>query len=319
MCIRDSNVVAPWFEIGESIDIDGKDTVIYELRKFMNLYLRMNPNILELLWVDYSDILFISAEYMMLRNERQNFLTSQIANTFVGYAEEQLKRMKGHSKWLTNPWPEECPHQVDYVSLVYNFTKQKMFKINLRDYNKDHCLVKFDGNLYGVYGLIGSKCFTGQHSKLHLSKLDPSFTNPDGSKESPKFIVKFNKTQYQEDKENWSNYWKWRRNRNPVRSKLEEHHGFDTKHASHCVRLLRMGLETLQTGEVLIKRPDAEELLSIRNGAWTYEQLLEYAAHMKAEVNEWYKKTDLRPTVDYDKAAILLTEIQTYFWDNQHD
>jgi hypothetical protein len=35
--------------------------------------------------------------------------------------------------------------------------------------------------------------------------------------------------------------------------------------------------EILETGQVLVKRPDREELLAIREGAWSYEQLVEWS------------------------------------------
>ncbi len=65
--------------------------------------------------------------------------------------------------------------------------------------------------------------------------------------------------------------------RNPVRLELEEKYGYDTKHAMHLVRLTRMCKEIFETGKVNVKRPDAEELISIRNGAWTFGQLEEWA------------------------------------------
>jgi len=45
---------------------------------------------------------------------------------------------------------------------------------------------------------------------------------------------------------------------------LEAKFGFDTKHAMHLIRLLRMAREILETGVVHVKRPDAEELSAIR-------------------------------------------------------
>ena len=57
---------------------------------------------------------------------------------------------------------------------------------------------------------------------------------------------------------------------------IEARYGFDLKHAMHLVRLLRMGGELLTTGSMHVYRPDREELLAIRNGAWTYEQLVEW-------------------------------------------
>lgn len=40
---------------------------------------------------------------------------------------------------------------------------------------------------------------------------------------------------------------------------------------------MRMCEEILLQGKVLVRRPDAEELLAIRRGAWKYDDLLQWA------------------------------------------
>lgn len=71
-------------------------------------------------------------------------------------------------------------------------------------------------------------------------------------------------------------------------------HG-NCKHASHAIRLMRMGLEILKFGEVNVYREfDRHELLDIRNGKWTYEAVLEEAERLDREseaiyVNKTYK------------------------------
>ena len=47
--------------------------------------------------------------------------------------------------------------------------------------------------------------------------------------------------QYKAAKRRWDDYTRWKKERNPARAKLESAHGYDTKHALHLVRLLRMG------------------------------------------------------------------------------
>ena len=47
------------------------------------------------------------------------------------------------------------------------------------------------------------------------------------------------------------------------------------KHAMHLYRLLGEGLELLTTGIITFPRPDAQELLAIRQGDYTYDQLME--------------------------------------------
>ena len=58
------------------------------------------------------------------------------------------------------------------------------------------------------------------------------------------------------------------------RKELVEKFGYDTKNASHLIRLLKMGIEALTTGELLIERPDNNMLLEIKRGEWKLERVL---------------------------------------------
>ena len=57
------------------------------------------------------------------------------------------------------------------------------------------------------------------------------------------------------------------------RKALVDKYKFDTKNASHCIRLLRMCMEALITGEVHVFREDASQLLEIKRGRWSLEQV----------------------------------------------
>jgi uncharacterized protein len=50
------------------------------------------------------------------------------------------------------------------------------------------------------------------------------------------------------------------------------------------VRLLKMAVEILDTGKVIVKRPDAAELLSIRNGEWSYDQLMSWVQKIENQL-----------------------------------
>lgn len=71
-------------------------------------------------------------------------------------------------------------------------------------------------------------------------------------------------------------------------------HG-NCKHGMHVVRLIRVCLDVFRTGKYIVKRPDAEELLSIRNGAWSYDQLLAYAEGAEEELNHLYETSTFLP------------------------
>lgn len=72
----------------------------------------------------------------------------------------------------------------------------------------------------------------------------------------------------------WGQYQEWEKTRNPERAELESRYGYDTKHASHLFRLIGEGRELLTTGNITFPRPDAKDLLAIRKGEYTYDELM---------------------------------------------
>jgi predicted nucleotidyltransferase len=310
-CGDQINVRTPFFPVRECEDSLEEDTKLYELAHFMKLCLDCNPNIIETLWVDDGDIVATSDAYKHLRDNRHKLLSSKIAFTTSGYALSQLKRIKGHNKWINNPQSLLAPKQTDHVSLVQHFGSEKMLKLDIEKYRDDHRLIPYGRDVYGVYPVKGYQLYSNTHS------LNTLFEEDRHEYDSPLMIVKFNKEEYNLSKEKWKQYWTWKDNRNEKRSELEEQHGYDTKHAMHLVRLLRMGFEVLRDEEIIVKRPDAKELLEIRGGSLSYEEVVKYAEDMDKQVREvWYKKTNLpkKPNVKY--AAQLLMEVQDMVWSN---
>jgi len=195
------------------------------------------------------------------------------------------------------------PMQIDYISLVHNFTGGKMFKIDLRDYADNYRLVPYSGNTYGLYQIDGYSPFNPK-----TGALNDDYEGDSHALGTPLFLVRFNKEIYLAAKDAWEHYWTWKKNRNEKRSALEEQFGYDTKHAMHLVRLLRMGEEALTTGVLNVRRPDAEELLAIRNGSWSYDDLVAYAKEVDNRArNELYAKSVLpkKPDVHYAAKIIL--------------
>jgi uncharacterized protein len=113
----------------------------------------------------------------------------------------------------------------------------------------------------------------------------------------------------------WSQYQEWLRNRNPARAELEAQYGYDTKHAMHLLRLLRMGEEILADGTVRVFRPDAEWLLAVRHGALAYEDVLALAGEHRARLAEVVAHSPLPDEPDTQAAENLLIGLQeTYLF-----
>lgn len=92
------------------------------------------------------------------------------------------------------------------------------------------------------------------------------------------------------------------------------YHG-NTKHAMHLVRLLRMGQEILETGQVIVRRPDAEELLGIRNGTHSYDNIVEWASDKDKLIREvLYHESKLPKNSNKRLAEELLLNVQDAVW-----
>lgn len=92
---------------------DGVDRVIYGLQKFASLAAECNPNIIEILHVDDSDVLKCDEFGEQLREHRYDFISKKARFTFAGYAHAQLHRIKTHRKWLLDP-PKCAPDRKQF-------------------------------------------------------------------------------------------------------------------------------------------------------------------------------------------------------------
>lgn len=114
---------------------------------------------------------------------------------------------------------------------------------------------------------------------------------------------------YNDVLDHWKSYESWKKQRNEKRADLESKYGYDTKHAMHLVRLIRMGKEILTEGVVKVYRPDRDELKAIRDGAWSYDKVVDYAENVDAELNELYEKSTLRHAPDHKGISELYKEV----------
>jgi hypothetical protein len=227
------------------------DCAIYDIRKFFQLAADCNPNIIEVLYTDESDIAQIKEDGRRLRDIRQMFLSRKAKHTFSGYAIAQLKRIRTHRKWLLHPIeikPERKDFGLPDTSLLSaDLMGAVEAVVNKSEATENVGMAEFGSNVMEVY----------QKERTYHNAL-----------------------------REWQQYQNWKTTRNPQRAELERKYSIDTKHAMHLVRLLKMCREILERGEVIVKRPDRDELLAIRNGAWSYDKIVGWAEDQDAEMNE---------------------------------
>lgn len=289
-----------------------KDEVIYDIRKFFNLAADNNPSILEILFTDELFWKKTSKHWERILESRDAFLSKNVRFRFTGYSMSQLKRIRTHRTYLLNP-PSKKPERSDY-GLPSNETLiskdqlgafQWVMAFLLKDtaqYLNFTEATKKELEDANWIGLIQSKGVPVEQMEK-LQELT-------GMSDNWMQVMKREQA-YIHAKREWDSYQNWKANRNKKRAALEELAGYDTKHANHLVRLMRMGKEILDTGKVQVFRPDREELLSIRNGAWSFEQVEEYAEKMEAEILKSYEISTLPKTPDrnfLDELCISVVE-----------
>lgn len=93
------------------------------------------------------------------------------------------------------------------------------------------------------------------------------------------------------------------------RKQLVEKHGYDTKNASHLIRLLRQGIELLSLGELRVHREDNSYLVDIKQGKYKLQDIKDEAKRLFGKMEDAMIHSKLPDHPDKEKAEKLLTEI----------
>lgn len=284
------------------------DLTIFDVRKFFALATECNPNILEVL---YTDPIVVTWAGKMLLDARDLFLSKKAKHTFSGYAVAQLRRIQGHHRWLKNPpvapptraelgLPEHREIAAEQIDAAMAAVQKKLGEWHI-DWLHDvdpPTRIAVQDRMARLLAEIGIAKDEEWQAAARTIGLEENFIH-----------LLDRERQYRARQTEWEHYRTWQRERNPKRAELEAKVGFDSKHGMHLVRLLKMAKEILTTGEVIVKRPDREELLAIRNGAWTYEQLVEWAEKADEALNDLYAKSALPHAPPREKLDALCVEI----------
>lgn len=120
-------------------------------------------------------------------------------------------------------------------------------------------------------------------------------------------IMYFNLEGYTKYCKDYKEYWEWVEKRNEVRyqTNMSNNAGYDSKNMMHCHRLLDTCIEALREEIINVRRPNREQLLEIRNGKYSYEQLLTDAENKLEEISALMLTTNLPNEID----STLIKEI----------
>lgn len=100
------------------------------------------------------------------------------------------------------------------------------------------------------------------------------------------------------------------------RPELIEVYGFDTKFATHAIRLGLQGVELLQTGSITlpIPEPDRTWLRELRIGKYTKQEALDRIAHHRGELETLLEKSELPERPDYAALNNWLMSMYQSWW-----
>lgn len=326
----------------EQINDDKNDTVIYEVRRFLELIGKNNPTVLELLNTPEDCIVYKDPIFDLILQNRDKFITKICANSFGGYAKMQIQKAKGQDKkqnwekdkvtrktpldfcylhegtksipltqWLsdTDKDQSKCglskiPHSKDVYALYYDFSDQ---------YDKEY----FEE--MGIPKKLGFKGISFEDSNdIRLSSIPESipFSLYGGDNW---FIshVSYNKDGYTQHCNDYKSYQTWLEQRNESRWVDVKSHGqkIDGKNMMHCKRLMQMAREISEGKGIIVRRTNAKELISIRKGEVDLQTLINDVESEIVEIDKLFKSSSLPDSVDTNFINELIIEIRKKIYD----
>jgi hypothetical protein len=79
----------------------------------------------------------------------------------------------------------------------------------------------------------------------------------------------------------------------------------------HLIRLMRMGLEALEHGDLAVRRHDAAELAAIRDGALRFDALRQLADDLRGRMIQAAEHTALPEGIDHEWLDELAMRMMT--------
>ena len=330
----------------EQINDDKNDIVIYELRRFLELLAKNNPTILELLNTPEDCVVYKHPIFDVIFENRDKFLTKICAQSFGGYASMQIKKAKGQDK--KQNWEKDKVTRKDVLDFVYVLEGEKSIpwkEWNSR-YDEKFCGVVNVPNARDTYALFYDEdahlCFSefvdesvrenakrwrkeigssmglgfkglvkmddglnvGESNALRLSSI------PKGLK--PICNIIYNKDGYTQHCKDYKSYQTWLDQRNEQRWIDVKSHDqkIDGKNMMHCRRLMDMAREIAEGKGIIVRRPNAQELIDIRQGKVDLQTLIEHVENEIKEVDLLYKNSTLPDSVDIKMVEDILIRIR---------
>ncbi len=295
------------------INNETNDIVYYELRKFIELLSKNNPNILELLNVPEDCIIKKDPIFDLIKMEY--FLSKLCKNTFANYAYTQIKKARGLNKKIVNPVEKERKSVLDFC-----YVRTEKQSIVLREFLK---IKKLETKYCGLVKIPHMKdcynLFYGENKEyqgIARENANEVCLSSVPREEQPIALLYFNVDGYSSYCKKYKEYWTWVKKRNEERYKNNVAHGknYDTKNMMHTFRLLHMAEEIAKEGVVNVRRSDREYLLRIKNGDFEYDDLVNEAEKIKEELEDFYDQSNLMERPNLNVVNQLLVRVRGEFY-----
>jgi len=294
------------------INNETSDEVYYELGRFVELLIRNNPNILELLASPEDCILY--KHPIMNRLSLDLFLSKLCKETFAGYALTQIKKARGYKKKIVNPVDPERKIVLDFCFILQGYQSIPLREWLVKNnYVQERCGLTSIPHSKGLYALFYDAA--NQHGyrgviSTELANEVSLSSIPKGENESAYLF--FNLEGYSSYCKEYREYREWVEKRNETRYQDNAEHGkgYDAKNMMHTIRLLQVAEEILREGKLNVKRSNREELLSIKTGQFQYDDLLVMADSLMQRIETAYKKSTLPALPDKSRIESILVQMR---------
>lgn len=303
----------------EQVSSDKNDETYFELRRFGELLVKNNPNILEMLGVSPKHILYKHPLFDLFTTKM--VLSKRCKDTFAGYAFSQIKKAKGLNKKIHNPVEPARKTPLHFCYVVEKQGSIPLLKwLDTNHFRQENCGLAVIPNIRDLYGLYhdpgGALGLKGILRKENANEVALSSV-PKGME--PVAVMSFNKDGYAKHCKDYREYWDWVALRNQERYQNTLQHGknYDAKNMMHTFRLLDMAAEILEQGKIIVERSNREELLAIRRGEFLYEELIERAEQKLQHIEALYAISVLPELPDRDAIAAALVKIRETFYREQ--
>lgn len=329
------------------------DYVGYEIGRFIELLSKQNPNIIEILYADDKFIEHCDPSFKdVLVANRDKFLSRRVANSFGDYAASQIGKAQGTNKKFMNPMEKERKTLLDFCWVASgqgSIPLKKFMNDLLSDFdfkNKIglHLNMEYIPNwVFGCVAIDHMKDY--YHLFVDTESLKKFWTTDDellrdvvfahrkynGVVDKDGVQVKLASVDKGEEPvctfhcnidgfsvycKLYKEYWEWMEKRNEQRfvENASNENNYDRKNMMHCHRLLDMCAEILNGEGVKVFRPNREELLEIRHGNRTYQELVDWAIEKKEKIHEIMQTSPLPNEISKDMARDVLLQLRKSFY-----